>query len=330
MMGFPGLRFFKELAGISTLFALSGCQAPLKFSPAPWTPTQFTAPDGSSFGYTKWLPDGEPRGIVLALHGLGGAASDWRPLGEHLQKRGLAVYAHELRGMGNDPLPDRVGHLDRRSGWFEDFASFALRVQAAHPDVPIFWYGESLGGIIGTNLLEEAHRHGLRLSGFILASPIVRVTGKLPFWQEWALCLGSRVAPGFRIRLQSLAPSDQPPPQVVSNTTHEAQLAKTPHAVTRFSLRMLDQIRRLVKENRHLVKKNRRPILVLYAGHDVFTPPEEVEEFFGEIGGIHKERRFYPEAYHLLLHDTGSAIILREIEIWLEGNLNSWQINMTF
>ena len=324
------MQLFRKLAMISTLFALAGCQVPKRFPVAPWTSTHFTAPDGSSFPYTKWLPKRPPRAVVLALHGLGGAASDWQPLGEHLQKRGLAVYAHELRGMGNDPQRKRVGHLDRRRGWFEDFGSFALRVQAAHPEVPIYWYGESLGGIIGTHLLEEAQSHGLRFDGFILASPIVRVTGKLPLWQEWALWLGARVAPPFRLRIQSLAPADQPPPQVVSTTTHEAQLEKTPHAVTRFSLKMLDQIRRLVDENRHLVKKNQRPILVLYAGNDVFTPPEEVEEFFGEIGGIHKESKFYPEAYHLLLHDTGRAVILQEIEKWLEQNMKNWQMGMTF
>ncbi|MGY8687629.1 MAG: alpha/beta fold hydrolase [Verrucomicrobiales bacterium] len=315
------------MAAVSTLIVLAGCQIHQTIPAASWTHDQFTAPDGASFSYSKWLPDGNPRAVILALHGLGGAASDWRPLGDYLQKRGLAVYAHELRGMGNDPKPGRMGHLDRREGWCEDFVSFALRVQATHPEVPIFWYGESLGGIIGTHLLEDARHHGLRPRGFILASPIVRVSGKLPIWKEWALWLGARVAPRFRLRLQSLAPSDQPPAQVVSTTTHDAQLAQTPHAVTHFSLRMLDQIRRLVAENRLLVKNNSHPILVLYAGHDVFTPPGEVEDFFGEIGGIHNEKIYFPQAYHLLLHDIGSLVILGEIEKWLENNLKK---EMTF
>lgn len=221
--------------------------------------------------------------------------------------------------MGNDPRPGRVGHLDRRRGWLDDFASFALRVQASHPGVPIFWYGESLGGVIATRLLHQRTTvPDLRLSGFILASPIVRVRGKLPPWKEWLLRAGARLIPRARIDLQTLAPDDQPPARVVSTTTHQQQLTKTPHAISRFSLRLLDEIRRFVGKNRTPLETGDLPILVLYAGHDVFTPPEEVEAFFNEIKGTRKERRFYPDGYHLLLHDTESDAILAEIESWIE------------
>lgn len=309
--------------GVLPVIILTSCQIPMtKVPTATWTPTHFTAPDGTEFPYTKWLPDRSPRAVILGIHGLGGATSDWRPLGEYFRERGIAVYAHELRGMGNDPVLQRIGDLDRPNGWFQDFTSFALRVQTAHPDVPIFWYGESLGGIIGTHLLDQATALGLRPKGFILASPIVQINGKLPIWQICLLRLGSMVAPTYRLNLQSLATDDSPPAQVVSTTSHESQLEHTPHAVDRFSLRLLQRISKLVRANRILVRENARPILVLYAGNDIFTKPVEVEHFFGEIGGNHKEKQFYPQGYHLLLHDVGSADILVDIEMWLENYID--------
>ena len=314
-----GFFRWKRLLGFLPLILLASCQTPMiKIPTATWTPTHFTAPNGTAFPYSTWLPTSAPRAVILAIHGLGGAASDWRPLGEYFQERGVAVYAHELRGMGNDPVSERIGDLDRPQGWFEDFTSFALRVQSTHPDIPIFWYGESLGGIIGTHLSDKATTLGLRPSGFILASPIVQVTGKLPFWQSWLLLLGAAVTPTYRLDIQSLAGKESPPAQVVSTTSHEDQLEHTPHAVDRFSPRLLQRISTLVRANRALVRKNSRPLLVLYAGHDIFTKPAEVEQFFGEIGGNHKEKQFYPEGYHLLLHDVGSAEILSDIEIWLK------------
>ena len=321
MMGFARSTLVLKLL---PLIILTSCQSPMtKVPTATWTPTHFTAPDGTEFPYSKWLPQRSPSAVILCIHGLGGAASDWRPLGEYFRERGIAVYAHELRGMGNDPQGPRVGDLDHPQGWFEDFSSFALRVQSVHPGVPIFWYGESLGGIIGAHLSGKASALGLRLSGFILASPIVQITGKLTVWQTCLLKLGSWIAPTYRLNLQSLASNGSPPAQVVSSTSHEAQLEHTPHAVNRFSLRLLQRIGTLVKANRTLVKKNSRPILVLYAGNDIFTKPEEVEQFFGEIGGNHKEKRFYPEGYHLLLHDVSSDDILADIEMWLEKYLEN-------
>lgn len=300
------------------LVLVSGCQTKIMKVPiASWSTTHYTAPDGTNFPYSRWLPKESPHAVILAIHGLGGAASDWRPLGEYFQKRGVAVYAHELRGMGNDPVKARVGDLDRHDGWLEDFTSFALRVQSTHPDIPIFWYGESLGGIIGTHLLDKADGFGLRSSGFILASPIVQISGKLPFWQAWGLRLGAHLMPRHRLNILSLADDRKPPAQVVSTTSHEEQLGQTPHAVERFSLRLLNGIRTLVAANREIIRKNKWPILVLYAGHDIFTDPSEVEAFYEEIGGDQKDKRYFPGGFHLLLHDLESAKILQEIENWL-------------
>ena len=70
---------------------------------AKWDASTFVAPDGTRFPYSVWKnPKSEaaPRAVILAVHGLSGAASDWRPLGEHFQKRGIPVYAYELRGIG--------------------------------------------------------------------------------------------------------------------------------------------------------------------------------------------------------------------------------------
>jgi alpha-beta hydrolase superfamily lysophospholipase len=167
-------------------------------------------------------------------------------------------------------------------------------------------------------MLNEAPTVGLRPRGFILASPIVQVEDKLPRWQEWALRLGAALLPGLRIDLQSLAPDNAPAPQVVSNTTHEDQLSRTPHAVTRFSLRLLEEIRRLVRHNQQRAPKTTLPVLLLYGGLDVFTAPEEVERFFQRLGSPDKTQHFYPLGYHLLLHDVDQAAVLSEIDRWID------------
>ena len=74
-------------------------------------------PDGETFPYSIWgaelAMDQRPRAVVVAIHGLSGAARDFEPLGEHLARQGVVTYALELRGQGSDPQSERRGDLAR-------------------------------------------------------------------------------------------------------------------------------------------------------------------------------------------------------------------------
>lgn len=293
--------------------------------PAPWDAKSYTAPDGTVFPRTSWLPpEGRvPRAVVVAVHGLGGATSDWWPLGEHCQARDMAVFSYELRGMGNDPKPSHRGDLDRKHGWLQDFTSFAKRVGETYPEVPMIWVGESLGSVIVLNTLIHRDDAGIQPVACILTSPIVRVDGKVGGWREALVKVAMILAPRARVDLQTLGKQDLGEAQVVSSTTHRAQLEKTPHAITRFSLRLLRRVASLVRENQRNLQAVKVPILVLHGGHDVFTEPEEVESWFQQIGSTEKGRMFVPEGYHLLLHDQDRPMVLRRIEKWLEEIVNN-------
>ncbi len=311
---------------ISTLFLMGACKNLDRLGPAEWDGQTFEAVDGTRFPYRKWLPESEPRAVMVAVHGLGGATSDWNPLGEYFQKKGIAVYAHELRGMGNDPRETLRGDLDRRDGWLEDFVCFLRRIETTHPGKPVIWYGESLGGIVTTHLLTRAEIATLRPEGFILASPIVEIDAKLGFWKRAGLRVASWLLPRKRLRLQELGPEEAAQAQVVSTTTHEAQLERTPHAVTSFSLRLLARIWHLVNANNRQIKQLETPMLILYSGHDVFTPKAEVEAFTAGLPeDLPVEKRFYPEGYHLLLHDVMWRDVLEKVENWLENVIKNRQ-----
>ena len=62
--------------------------------------------DGDRLPYTTWMPKTAPDQIIIGVHGISGAASDYKPLGDHLLANlpGTALYAAETRGQGNDPI----------------------------------------------------------------------------------------------------------------------------------------------------------------------------------------------------------------------------------
>lgn len=93
--------------------------------------------DDETFPYSAWgddLPPGEkPRAVVVAVHGLSGAALDYEPLGSHLAQHGVVTIALELRGQGNDPRPERRGDLAQIADWFSDLSAFFSLVRARYP-----------------------------------------------------------------------------------------------------------------------------------------------------------------------------------------------------
>ena len=48
----------------------------------------WTAPDGEAFPYSLWEAGPSARAIIIAVHGLSGAALDFEPLGHHIRQYG--------------------------------------------------------------------------------------------------------------------------------------------------------------------------------------------------------------------------------------------------
>ena len=124
------------------------------------TQHEWKAPDGETFSYSFWAadlpPDQRPRAVVVAVHGLSGAALDYEPLARHLAKHGVVTFALELRGQGNDPVPARRGDLARIEDWFADLSAFFSLVRSRHPGAQIYYYGESMGAALLTRFLAQA------------------------------------------------------------------------------------------------------------------------------------------------------------------------------
>src|SRR5271170_3067071 len=151
------------------------------------TQHEWKASDGETFSYSLWAadlpPDQRPRAVVVAVHGLSGAALDYEPLGRHLAKHGVVTFAPELRGQGNDPVPKRRGDLARIEDWFADLSAFFSLVRSRHPGAQIYYYGESMGAALLIRFLAQAGESDLP-AGLVLASPVVALPAKPSWWQE--------------------------------------------------------------------------------------------------------------------------------------------------
>jgi alpha-beta hydrolase superfamily lysophospholipase len=278
----------------------------------------WTAPDGEVFSYSLWETGASCRAVIVAVHGLSGAALDYEPLGRHFVRQGLTTFAPELRGQGNDPQPRRRGDLESLDEWFADLQALLDLVRARHPSVPLFCYGESMGAALLTRFFA---REGARrdVAGLILASPVVALPRRPSWWQRAVFRSLLAVAPRWRINVRKLARSqkDGAVRIVTRDEAHRKWFETTSHKLDRFTLRFFRRLLELIEGCGAAAARLRLPVLVLYAANDLFIPPQRVEHFFERLASPDKESCLFPESYHLLLHDLDQRLVLARIETWL-------------
>lgn len=281
--------------------------------------TDWVSFDGKTMPWKAWsVPQGsQPRGVVIAVHGLSGATSDFWPLGEHLSKQGFTVYAYELRGQGKDPVVSERGDIESAEVWQRDLATFHKLIKRRHPRTPVYWYGESLGSLI--TMHTAARLRWGDPEALILASPVAGLRMPIGGFQRWLLEAVASLSPRTRYSLGQLAGVDESKIQVTSTTTHGGQMAKTPHHVSAFSLRLLTAIGGMMDQNPSAAAKLKMPVLFLASPHDILSSGDQIQTLFAQVRSDEKRLLWFTRSRHLLLHDVQRAEVLRDVTNWLRG-----------
>lgn len=126
-------------------------------------------PDGLNIFGRYWLPDGTaPRGVVLLIHGTTMHSGLYDEFGRYLASHGYAVYGTDLQGWGRSDGIGPRGDVFNHDKYVTDVAMIVQRLHAEFPDLPVFGFGESLGGTVA--LLGQIQRR-LFFDGMVLSAP---------------------------------------------------------------------------------------------------------------------------------------------------------------
>jgi acylglycerol lipase len=315
----PSVRLAARACGaVAVALALSQCATDYTLV----TKRPEDAVRNETFGYRKWLrPGQQPETVVIGIHGFCGAAIDYENLGKRLLKEqpGTAVYAYEVRGQGKDPLKERRGDIDDPQLWFSDLGRFSEMVRAKHPRARIVWFGESMGALI----VSTAYRQAVAAGGdppcdaLVLSSPVVKIRDDFPAWKKELVRQVSHVAPTARVPLEALAGGQQV--QMTHDTLHAEQAETNAWHIDKHTLRLLVTLGDLIDGMPDCARSFEVPTLVLHGGKDFFSSPDDVKEFYGSISKeAGRERRYYPDSYHLLMYDEQKEKVIGDVEEWLD------------
>lgn len=118
--------------------------------------------------YRRWLPEtGDPRSVVLVLHGMSEHSGRYARFAEALIADGHAVFALDHRGFGRTSAVTGMGKTG--PGGFDGVLGAIRSLQdtaaAEFPDLPVIVFGHSMGSMFTQAYVQRHHD----LAGFILS-----------------------------------------------------------------------------------------------------------------------------------------------------------------
>lgn len=116
-----------------------------------------------------WEPDGEVKGAVALVHGLGEHSERYTHWVERLCGAGYAVVSFDLRGHGRSE--GQRGHTPSFDHYADDVDILVDKTRNRFAGKPIFIYGHSLGGLIVLFYLIQRQP---KLNGAVVTNPGLR------------------------------------------------------------------------------------------------------------------------------------------------------------
>ena len=273
------------------------------------TTETFEGVGGTQLYARGWHPEGEPRGVVIVMHGLRDHGDRYAPLATALVERGYAVYAFDLRGHGRSAGPRvTIGSFD---DYLADFGRFVTRVTAREPGKPLFLFGHSMGGAIVTLWSEQA-AHTVPIAGIVLSGPALQIDA--PPILAAVIRLSALLTPN----LGKLAPTNEgfSSDPAVEQAMGEDPLIYQPPGPVHTAAGLVGAMERVWAGVADLTP----PILCLHGADDPLTAPAGCRALVQRAGATDKTLRIYPDQRHDLVHEPHHAEIVGDMLAWLDAH----------
>lgn len=270
----------------------------------------FTSSDGLSIYHQAWLPSGDPRAVVMLIHGLGEHSGRYAHVATTLNDAGLAVHALDHRGHGkSDGKRVFVKSYDE---FMTDLTQFRSLIEAELPDVPLIVLGHSMGGnlAVGHTLDHQAGIAGLALSGAALEVGDDLSPAKLKVFK-----LIAKIAPGVRPEGLS-AEAISRDPAVVSAYQNDP-LVFTGKISAGLGAALIDAMERFPSRYAELTL----PIVVMHGTDDQLASVDGSRALEAAAVNAQITAHYYEGLYHEIFNEPEQDEVLADLVSWVDSVL---------
>ena len=262
--------------------------------------------------FQSWLPETEPKAVLLIVHGLAEHSGRYTNIVNHFAPLGYAVYGMDHLGHGKSD-GKRV-YVKRFEDYTDTLKVYFNMVRRWQPAKPIFLFGHSLGGLISTVYLLD---HQAELTGAVLSGPAVKVPNNITPVILFVGKMLSALMPKFRLIGLEVDGISRDPAVVQAYVSDP--LVFTGKTTARLAAEMLKAMQHVSA----MATKIRLPILIVQGSSDKLVDPAGAQMLYDAVSSADKKIRIYDGFYHEVFNEPERDKVLRDIEIWLESHLVS-------
>lgn len=257
--------------------------------------------------------DAPPQAVILCIHGLGLHNASYADFGKRMSKLGYVVYAVDMRGFGSFKDAEGRDHVDFDS-CLGDIKSTLKVLHRAHPNLPVFLLGESMGGAIAL--------HATALYPELIDGLVSSVPAGERFKQTKT---------SLNVALHLLEPKKEfdVGTGVINQATAKPELREAwgNDPLNRLNLSPLELIafQHFMNQNHDfapLIKD--KPVLFVQGCKDKLVKPEGTVELFNELGTKDRKIQLIENAEHLIFEENQfSDAAIDALDNWMSTHLAS-------
>lgn len=265
---------------------------------------------GARLHLQKWLPDNEPKAIILLVHGYAEHAGRYQYFAEHCVGKNYAVFAIDHWGHGqSDGTP---GFVPAFSVFHDGVDQLVACAKQDFPDLPVILVGHSMGGLIcATYLLTEQSR----FFACVLSGPAIKAAEEPSAFLKAISGFLSRFFP--KLGVLELDPDGvSRDPKVVADYLADP-LVYNGKMGARLAAEMLNNMTKIQKYAGQISL----PMLMLHGEKDSLASAEGSKFLDRQIISTDKQLIVYPELFHEIFNEPEKDKVLNDMTDWLDQRL---------
>lgn len=256
-----------------------------------------------------WKPEGKPKSVMLLVHGLGEHCNRYKgDFSQFFTENGMVIYTFDLPGHGLSG--GKRGHLRDQNDLHTILENRLVQIKADYPELPVFIYGHSLGGLISASFLAERHP---KLHGAILSAPAFAVDNPLPPAKVALAKAMDRIFPTITLDSGLNREMLSHDPQVIEKYNNDPLV----HGLTsaRLGAYIINK-GKFIRENPQMVKT---PTLVMVGGDEAIVSKAAIHAFC-EASPLAVEK-IWDGMYHEIHNEKGKQEVFQFAFRWMKEKM---------
>ena len=260
--------------------------------------------------YQYWLPEKDPKAILLIAHGLAEHSGRYMNLVNHLVPSGYAVYGIDHIGHGKSD--GKRAYVERFQDYTETLKNYFDMIQEWQPNKSIFLIGHSMGGLISAAYLLN---HQDETSGAVLSGPSIKVPDNISKAVIFVGKMLSIIIPGAGlVKLDSDGVSRDS--SVVEAYVNDP-LVYTGKATARLGAELIKTMQNVTLQAANI----NLPIMIAQGSDDKLVDPGGAQLLYDLIGSKDKTIKIYNGLYHEIFNEPEHEQVLNDVTTWIDSHL---------